>query len=134
MNGYFKGFNMSFTVGGGGEFVAETSTASILVATTQSADIVITPSAGKRIRLVQLQAQGATLTTDVSVDVGVKTVLNLIRIGGGTSGSENATGQANIGGNKPNQPPILGLTNEVVTLSFAAPTAQVFLYSYEEGS
>lgn len=125
---------LSSITGGRGEFVSESSTASIVVPIGQTADIVITPTSGKRLRLIQLQAQTATLTTDMSVDVGAKTVLNTIRMGGGSSGSDNATGQANIGGNKPNQPPILGEIDEVITLSFATATLQVFVYSTEEGN
>ena len=125
--------------GGGGEFVSSFASGRQLVSSGATGNIIVlTPPAGKRVRVNGMQAQA--IESGITITVGARTVVSSLNLDINETtladsfliGQPVATPYA--GGDKGSIPYLLGLPDEVVTVTKdAGSTSANIYYGYEFG-
>ena len=136
---------MTIKVGASGGFIVhEAPLAGIIAASSNGTLLSITPPTGKRVRLSALVNQGASASTDITITVGSRTVVNAktllnapdqsqtpnsFAIGAANFDQTSATCYRNVG----YIPHIDGEVDEVVVISTTTPTVLATHYMYQIG-
>lgn len=128
---------LSSIIGGGGSFVAETITGTIVISAGVTGLLAtITPPSGKRVKLSGLSAITSVDQAGISVAVGgVDIITEQILNGISASSPVDSAGEFKINHGDNNHTFVLGGIDKAVTISKnAGNTAVAIIYAYEFGA
>lgn len=123
---------------GGSDFTTESASGGTVVS-PNTANVVLTPPEGKRVKLSHLSTSGANEQSSVTVDIGGNVVFSAKTLSGETPLAPNkfsvGSFQAYPAGTPPsgNHRHLIGGVDEVITISTPGAVSVTIYYAYEFG-